>query len=314
MFVIFKKKSAFLLLTGLLIATPLFQSPAHASEASSKQTKTYTEEMEHLYPDSALANNDTMENAQTLIHSLHLNKTYYYHEGSMSSMDDVDYYRINSSKFDGADGRFSIKLVNVKFGNDFDLYLYNKNGTLVSSSERTNNQNEIIHMPKISASTEYYLAVKPKRLTNEDDKTYRIVFDKSIEKGTTKRYGSPATLNSFNEAGSPNSLFDLSSLPQDAVITGISLEAQKGSTNAHNYVFNVSSLKGGSVNVPWNGQKVDIASYKTSQVPAKDRFFVSFNATEVPQFVGGRLIKVGVVSIKNLQLSFEYEYNRDINY
>ncbi|GJI59060.1 anti protein [Bacillus altitudinis] len=310
----FKKKIGVLLLTGLFIASPLFQSPAQASEPSTKQTKYYTEELEHLYPDSDYANNDTMEKAQFLQHSLHLNKTYLYHEGSISSMNDIDFYRFTSSKFDGADGRFSIKLVNVKAGNDFDLYLYNQSGSLVSSSVRTNNQNEIIHMPKIAASTDYYLAVKPKQLLNEEDNMYRIVFDKSIEKGTTKRYGSPATLNSFNEAGSPNSSFDLSSLPQDAVVTGLSLEAEKGSTNAYNYVFTVSSLKGGTVNVPWNGQKVDISSYKTSQVPAKDRFFVSFNATEVPQLIGGRLIKVGVVSIKNLQLTFEYEYNRDLNY
>ncbi|MFE5472909.1 anti protein [Bacillus safensis] len=310
----FKKKMGILLLAGLFIAASLFQSPAQASEASTKQTKNYTEELEHLYPDSDYANNDTMEKAQFLQPSLYLNKSYLYHEGSISSTNDIDFYHFTSSKFDGADGRFSIKLVNVKSGNDFDLYLYNKNGSLVSSSVRTYNQNEIIHMPKIAASTDYYLAVKPKQLLNEEDKTYRIVFDKSIEKATLKRYGSPATLNSFNEAGSPNSNFDLSSLPQDAVVTGLSLEADKGSTNAHNYVFTVSSLKGGAVNVPWNGQKVDISSYKTSQVPAKDRFFVSFNAIEVPQLIGGRLIKVGVVSIKNLQLTFEYEYNRDLNY
>ncbi|MEB2269278.1 anti protein [Bacillus safensis] len=310
----FKKKMGILLLAGLFITAPLFQSPAQASEASTKQTKNYTEELEHLYPDSDYANNDTMEKAQFLQPSLYLNKSYLYHEGSISSINDVDFYHFTSSKFDGADGRFSIKLVNVKSGNDFDLYLYNKNGALVSSSLRTYNQNEIIHMPKIATSTDYYLAVKPKQLVNEKDKTYRIVFDKSIEKATLKRYGSPATLNSFNEAGSPNSNFDLSSLPQDAVVTGLSLEADKGSTNAHNYVFTVSSLKGGAVNVPWNGQKVDISSYKTSQVPANDRFFVSFNAIEVPQFIGGRLIKVGVVSIKNLQLTFEYEYNRDLNY
>lgn len=309
-----KKKIGVLLLTGLLIATPLFQSPAQASEASTKQTKYYTEELEHLYPDSDYANNDTMEKAQFLQHTLHLNKTYLYHEGSISSMDDIDFYRFSSSKFDGADGRFSIKLVNMKVGNDFDLYLYNENGSLVSSSERTNNQNEIIHMPKITSNTDYYLAVKPKRLLYEENRMYRIVFDKSIEKGTIKRYGSPATLNSFNEAGSSNSSFDLSSLPQDAILTGLSLDAEKGSALAHSHVFTVSSLKGETVNVPWNGYKVDIPSYKTSQVPAKDRFFVSFNAREVPQFIGGRLIKVGVVSIKNLQLTFEYEYNRDLHY
>ncbi|KPN13220.1 anti protein [Bacillus australimaris] len=311
----FKKKIGILLLTtGLFIATPLFQSPAQASEASTKQTKNYTEELEHLYPDSDYANNDTMEKAQLIEPSLYLNKSYLYHEGSISSMNDIDFHHFTNSKFFGADGRFSIKLVNVKSGNDFDLYLYDKNGTLVSSSVRTYNENEIIHMPKIAASTDYYLAVKPKQLLNEEDKKYRIVFNKSIEKETLKRYGSPPTLNSLNEAGSPNSNFDLSSLPQDAVVTGLSLEADKGVTNAHSYVFTVSSLKGGTVNVPWKGQKVDISSYKTSQVPAKDRFFVSFNAIEFPQFIGGRLIKVGVVSIKNLRLTFEYEYNRDLNY
>ncbi|NQD52007.1 anti protein, partial [Bacillus altitudinis] len=47
----FKKKIGVLLLTGLFIASPLFQSPAQASEPSTKQTKYYTEELEHLYPD-----------------------------------------------------------------------------------------------------------------------------------------------------------------------------------------------------------------------------------------------------------------------
>ncbi|WP_338527642.1 hypothetical protein V6Z54_02060 [Bacillus sp. MAG717A] len=42
----FKKKIGFLLLAGLFIAASLFQSPALASEASTKQTKNYTEELE----------------------------------------------------------------------------------------------------------------------------------------------------------------------------------------------------------------------------------------------------------------------------
>lgn len=52
----------------------------------------------------------------------------------------------------------------------------------MSSSVRTNNQNEIIHMPKIAASTDYYLAVKPKQLLNEEDNMYRIVFDKVLKR------------------------------------------------------------------------------------------------------------------------------------
>ena len=86
-----QKKIGVLLLTGLFIASPLFQSPAQASETSTKQTKYYTEELEHLYPDSDYANNDTMDKAQFLQHSLHLNKTYLYHEGSISSMNDIDF-------------------------------------------------------------------------------------------------------------------------------------------------------------------------------------------------------------------------------
>ena len=74
--------------------------------------------------------------------------------GKISSSSDVDYYKV---KFDTA-GYANFWLGDIPRGIDYDLYLYNSSGTLLSCSKGTSSQEQIYKYP-VSANSWYYLKV-----------------------------------------------------------------------------------------------------------------------------------------------------------
>lgn len=73
--------------------------------------------------------------------------------GSISTSTDVDWYKFTPSN----SGKYRFDLINIPQGEDYDLYLYDANGSLIAQSGSTCN-NEFIVKALISGTT-YYLKV-----------------------------------------------------------------------------------------------------------------------------------------------------------
>ena len=90
--------------------------------------------------------------------------------GTMSSATDVDWWKVTFNQ----DGWANYWLGNIKSGNDFDLALYDSNGTtLLESSENSSNSQELIRYNVVKNRT-YYIKITAYIVNASTAKTYEF--------------------------------------------------------------------------------------------------------------------------------------------
>ena len=88
--------------------------------------------------------------------------------GSISTSTDIDWYKFTPSN----SGKYRFDLINIPQGEDYDLYLYDANGSLIAQSGSTCN-NEFIVKALISGTT-YYLKVSGFDYSYSPSEYYKI--------------------------------------------------------------------------------------------------------------------------------------------
>lgn len=139
--------------------------------------------------------------------------------GRIAYQGDVDYYKV---KF-AYGGKANFWLGDIPTGKNYDLYLYNSAGGLLTSSTSTSNQELINHYP-VSANTWYYLRVVSPNNSYDVSHYYRIRAKCYATKSARIYYDSSCTYS----ASELNSFY---SSAVSAFVTEFNIEFNRASTS-----------------------------------------------------------------------------------
>jgi len=258
--------------------------------------------------------NNTIATAQSALNLIPNNTSNTcYVKGTIKDTTDIDYYQFLYQKNNSSNGRFAIKLENVKSGNSYSLSLVDKNDKIILSSVRSGNQNQIIRVPAntLTDKTTYYIKIVPITV-GTPGAGYTLFFEDNFKTVTGATYGLlPSNLNSYNGQRSVPALVDLKNINKDpnATVLSASVSAVKGSANnGMNYIMSVAPGTKYQQNqwytANWNSE---VTGLKNAGVLLKDSWYVAFQATSI---ISG----VNVVSITSPKLTFTYEYDSTYGY
>lgn len=110
---------------------------------------------------------------------------------TIESPQDYDVFKFYAIQGD----RFAISLQNIPAGDDYDLYLFDASYTLLASSWRAGNTNEIVRYD-VPTSGYYYVVVAPYIVISNGDSFYRLNFIDRIKSGTYTASLSPSSVSS----------------------------------------------------------------------------------------------------------------------
>lgn len=267
------------------------------------------DERESLYePGTSVVNNDSFETNEYLPLSSLLNKTYTSLHGNFNSNDtytDVsDFYGFSVGRTTGSSGRVAIKLEGVPSGHNYDLYLYDANGMLVSSSNRILNRNEIIKTPVVSEPTSYYLEVRAETVPDYSVSSYSIIVDEYIETVTKTVSLSPTTLNASPDTWSTDAYRDMRSIPSDAIVLSATVSAKKGSSSTgYNNVIRVKLGNNNYETVNWKSGEIEVPGLIGQN--CSGYWYAGFKAS---------VLSGSIVSMNTFKLTIKYEYDKLISY
>jgi hypothetical protein len=254
-----------------------------------------------------LFENNVIESAEYFPLSSLLNKTYWSLVGDFKYIEDNDdYYKITISKTNGNKGRVAIKLEDIAYGNNFDLYLYDANGNEIMTSKRTGNQKEIIKTPEISTYTTYYLRVKPETIADRTSSNYSIKVDEYISTVSVTKSLTPSSVTAYTGSWSTNAYRDMTNLPSDAKIVSAKVSATKGtSPKTYGNELRVKIGNGSYTYVTWKSGNIDLPELIGQN--CSSYWYAGFRAYELST-------NVGMVSMKSFKLTIQYEYDKLISY
>lgn len=233
-------------------------------------------------------------------------------QGTIKDITDTDFFEFLYQKKATSNGRFSIKLSDIKAGNSYQLYVVDKNNKIILSSIRTGNQNQIIRVPAntLVDMTKYYIKVVPTTVATPGA-GYTILMEDNMLTTTATFSSGTYSLNSYNGQRSTPALIDMRTVSKDpnATVLSASVSAVKGSANnGTNYIMSVTPGTKYQQNqwytANWNSE---ITGLKNTGILLKDYWYVAFQATSI---ISG----VNVVTINSPKLTFTYEYDSTAGY
>ena len=302
------KKTVAVVIAALMSVTMMFGTVTASADDDGNYHEQESQVNLNEMQDPTLMLNDSFESAEYMPVSLLLNKTYWSMLGDFHNydIDAVDCYYLGFGKTTGSNGRIAIKMENVAYGNDYDLYLFDENHNLLKSSERTGNANEIIKTDPINSYTKYYLAVIPYAMNDTDNTGYTIKVDEYISTVTTTKTLTPSSLTANTGSWSTNAYRDMTSLPNDAKIVSAKVSATKGtSPKTYGNQLRVKMGNGDYTVVNWSSGNINIPELIGQY--CSDYWYVGFRAYELSS-------NVGMVSMKSFKLTIQYEYDKLASY
>lgn len=298
-----KTKNRFVsaLMAGIISVSAALSLTASAFAAGTDPLK----ELETT-PASEAGGNNSFEHAEYIPASSLLNKTYPYLSGNFVSNgelnDTVDYYTFSVTKNTGSKGRVAITLDGIPSGNDYDLYLYDKDHKLIASSEKSGTSSELVKTPESTGAT-YYLLVKVKTV-NYANSSYRIKFDEYMVTKSVTASLTPRQLVTTSGVWSPDASVDKSSLPSDATIVSAKVSATKPSTTAaYGHTLRVKIGKNGTyVPVTWKSGDINVPELVGQNCSGV--WYAGFKASLMP---GSSALDS--IQMSSFKLIIEYEYD-----
>lgn len=291
------------LMAGIIGVSSCFGLTASAFAAGT----TPLAEMENENSTAASGNN-SFERAEYISISSLLNKTYPYllgdFKGNENFTDTVDYYTFSITKNTGSKGRVAISLENIPSGHNYNLYLYNSSHTLIASSTKSGNSNEVIKTPEITGSTTYYVKVEAVTVPDPAASSYRIKVNEYMTTKTVTASLTPRTLVTTKDTWSADASIDESKLPADATIVSAKVSATKPSTTAaYNHMLRVKIGKNGTY-VPVTWKSGDIAVPELVGQNCCGTWYAGFKASML-----SGVSALDSISMSSFKLIIEYEYD-----
>lgn len=268
-------------------------------------------EMETQFPNSKLVINDTMDTAESIPMGQIAKGQFSYMIGHFidgeienddgtteTHIDRSDWYSFTLYPTDGHDGRLAIRLAAVSSGDDYELNLYDKNGTLLDSTKRNDPVIKLVKTPKISTATKYYIEVKANHISDGSLLDYHVAAVEYISTVKKTLYLSPSKLTSTSDVWSSNASKSIS-LPDGATVVSAKISSTKGSTNK-NYgnQVRVKINNGSYTTVTWTSGKIDLPQLVGQ--PASGTWYVGFKA---------KALSGSTVSMSGFKIELEYEYD-----